>query len=264
MTDLRRVFRAELEELESMERAAPRVDAARMAARVERTLSARRRARTLYRASALAAVAAAVIVVGLGARRSRAVDAASDIAREPISPSQLPTAPLVPAATTLPASATSSAADPAKTDPQSPPRGADRADPMAPRGPEKPSRPPAEPSAEELLERALSARAGGNVEAATDLLVTLRKAHPGTSQAAIAAAYLGRDAARSGRRDAARRWFETYLQEQPTGPLAREASGQLIELTTGAEQTERARRYLAEHPNGPHAPLATRVLAGAQ
>lgn len=265
MIDLREAVRTELDELE---KAVAPVSTARLAERVERTLSARRRARTINRAGALAAVFTVAIVLGLGARRSHAVDMASDIAKEPASPSQQPTipteraeAPTERAATPTPTEAIAATTDPARATERAAPRGRERAEPTPPRDHEKPS---AEPGADALLERALAARGGKDPKTATGLLESLRAAHPGTSQAAIAAAYLGRDAARSGQPDAARRWLKTYLQEQPSGPLEREASGQLIELTTGSEQTERARAYLAHHPNGPHAPLATRVLAGTR
>jgi hypothetical protein len=186
----------------------------------------------------------------------------SGIVREPASPSMQPVIPSAHAPAPSPTETVGATTDdPAKNDTLGTPREPDRAGPTTRRDRAKPS---AVPSADELLERALSARGGGDVKTATGLLESLRTAHPGSSQAAIAAAYLGRDAARSGQRDTARRWFEVYLEEQPSGPLEREASGQLIELTTGAEQLDRARGYLARHPDGPHAPLAKRVLAGAR
>ena len=272
MIDLREAVRTELDELE---KAVAPVSTARLAERVERTLSARRRARAINRAGALAAVFTVAIVLGLGARRSQAVDMTSEIAKEPASPSQQPTIPTERAespteraealteraATPTPTEAIAATTDPARATERAAPRGRERAEPTPPRDHEKPS---AEPGADALLERALAARGGKDPKTATGLLESLRAAHPGTSQAAIAAAYLGRDAARGGQPEAARRWLKTYLQEQPSGPLEREASGQLIELTTGSEQTERARAYLAHHPNGPHAPLATRVLAGTR
>lgn len=261
MIDLRTAFRSELDEIE---KAAISVPATHLAQRVERTLSARRRARTITRAGVFAVALTAVIVVGLGARRMPAVEMTPEIAREPVSPSPQPDLPTAPAAAPSPSPtptvAVHATTDPAPDNTHGAPRDRDRGAPTSTRDREKPS---AAPAADELLERALSARGRGDPSTATGLLESLRAAHPGTSQAAIAAAYLGRDAAQRGQRDAARRWFEIYLEEQPSGPLEREASGQLIELTTGSEQTERARGYLARHPNGPHAPLAKRVLAGA-
>lgn len=252
MMDLRDAFRDELDDLE---KSAVPVPASQLTKRVERTLVARRRVRALNLVGGSVAVLAAAMVLGLGPWRARAVDPTSEIAREPISPSLPPSLPSAraeepPPAVELPATNDSTARHPEKTS-----RDLRRVEPTTTLDHETPS------DADELLEQALSARSEGKLDTATGVLETLRKKHPGSPQAAIAAAYLGRDAARRDQRDAARRWFEIYLQEQPNGPLAREASGQLIELTTGPEQKERAREYLAQHPNGPHAPLARRVLA---
>lgn len=256
MIDLRTAFRSELDEIEE---AAVPIPAPRLAERVERTLSSRRRARTIRRTLGAAVGLTLVIVVAFGARRIGAGGAAREIAREPAPPSAQPSMPAARVVAPLPTEATQVVIDPSKESSHRVPPDQDRTASTSPNNHEKPS---VAPSPDDMLERALTARGRGELETATGLLESLRAAHPGSSQAAIAAAYLGRDAARSGQRDAARRWFETYLAEQPSGPLEREASGQLIELTTGSEQTERARRYLAQHPNGPHAPLAKRVLAG--
>jgi transmembrane sensor len=55
-------------------------------------------------------------------------------------------------------------------------------------------------------------------------------------------------------------WFASYLREHPTGPLATEAAGRLLEALHRAGETTRARTaavtYLRDHPNGPHAALA--------
>jgi len=55
-------------------------------------------------------------------------------------------------------------------------------------------------------------------------------------------------------------WFAGYLREHPTGSLATEAAGRLLEALHRAGETTQARaaaaRYLREHPNGPHAALA--------
>ena len=64
------------------------------------------------------------------------------------------------------------------------------------------------------------------------------------------------------RRDdrAAATWFTRYLREHPTGPLATEASGRLLEALQRGGETARARAaattYLRQHPDGPHAALA--------
>ena len=59
---------------------------------------------------------------------------------------------------------------------------------------------------------------------------------------------------------AAAAWFAGYLREHPTGPLATEAAGRLLESLHRAGETARARTaaaaYLRDHPSGPHAALA--------
>ena len=65
-------------------------------------------------------------------------------------------------------------------------------------------------------------------------------------------------------RDAAS-WLSRYLRDHPTGPLAAEAAGRLLEAWDLAGETakarEAARSYLRDHPTGPHRGLARR-LAG--
>jgi hypothetical protein len=59
-------------------------------------------------------------------------------------------------------------------------------------------------------------------------------------------------------------WFETYLAQYPSGPLAREAAGRLVEARQrggdAAGAREAARAYLARYPSGPHAALAHQIL----
>ena len=59
-------------------------------------------------------------------------------------------------------------------------------------------------------------------------------------------------------------WFSAYLKEQPSGALAREALGRLIEAyqATGDRVSSRAaaERYLKSYPDGPHATLAREAL----
>jgi hypothetical protein len=118
-------------------------------------------------------------------------------------------------------------------------------------------------SSDELLRLAQVARLSGHRDTERQALVTCRRRFPGTERAAIAAYELGRSSSPS----EASSWFDTYLGEQPSGPLAREASGRLVEARASAGDDRGARdaaaRYLARYPDGPHAPLARRVLAGA-
>jgi hypothetical protein len=60
-------------------------------------------------------------------------------------------------------------------------------------------------------------------------------------------------------------WLSRYLRDHPTGPLATEAAGRLLEAWDLAGEESRAREaarsYLRDHPTGPHRALARR-LAG--
>ncbi|MBI2896021.1 MAG: tetratricopeptide repeat protein [Deltaproteobacteria bacterium] len=111
-----------------------------------------------------------------------------------------------------------------------------------------------------------AARLAGSAPRAVQAFDALRDRFAGTPQAAAAAFALGRIAfdGRHAYAEAAR-WFETYLREAPRGPLAREASGRLIEARRrsgdAAGAREGARRYLEAYPSGPHADLARTLLA---
>lgn len=118
-------------------------------------------------------------------------------------------------------------------------------------------------SADELLRLAQVARLSGHRDTERDALVTCRRRFPGSERSAVAAYELGRSSSPS----EASSWFDTYLGEQPSGSLAREAAGRLVEARANAGDDRGARdaatRYLAHYPEGPHAPLARRILAGA-
>jgi hypothetical protein len=115
-------------------------------------------------------------------------------------------------------------------------------------------------SAESLLELASAARLSGRSEVERAALLACRKRAPGQASAGQAAYLLGRA---SGPAEAAS-WFEMYLAEQPSGLLAREASGRLIEsyaaVGDSAAAARAASRYLAAYPHGPHASMARRTL----
>jgi hypothetical protein len=119
-------------------------------------------------------------------------------------------------------------------------------------------------SADELLRLAEVSQLSGHRDTEREALLACRRRYPGTERAAVAAYELGRA---SGAADAAV-WFSAYLREQPTGPLAREASGRLIEARASAGDgrgaREAASEYLSRYRDGPHAALAERVLAGAR
>jgi TolA-binding protein len=114
-----------------------------------------------------------------------------------------------------------------------------------------------------LADVARHARAPKQAEFA---LLTLRRRFPGTSEAALAAFALGRlefDERRAYARAAT--WFSTYLSERPSGPMAREALGRLVEARYRGQDLAGARtvaaQYLREYPTGPHAELASRVVS---
>jgi hypothetical protein len=116
-------------------------------------------------------------------------------------------------------------------------------------------------AAEDLMTLARAARFAGRAELATQALQRCRQRFPGDTRAATAAFLLGRGAPPA----EAAQWFATYLSEQPSGPLAREAAGRLIEAydRAGNRQAakEAAQKYLAGYPGGPHAAFAQRILS---
>ena len=120
-------------------------------------------------------------------------------------------------------------------------------------------------SAAELLLLGDAARFAGEPAKAEHAYLTLRKRFAGDSRAAVAAFMLARVASdqRGSSADAAR-WLDTYLAQQPEGPLAREARGRLIEARERTGDHDGARRaardYIARYPEGPHAELAQRLL----
>jgi TolA-binding protein len=121
-------------------------------------------------------------------------------------------------------------------------------------------------SQSELLGLADAARKTGELDKATLALTTLRHRFPGTSNAAVAAFSLGRIAfERRGAYAEAVRWFSTYLNEAPNGPLMGDAVGRLMEARDRQGDREGARadaeQYLRRFPRGPYAPLAKRLLS---
>lgn len=112
----------------------------------------------------------------------------------------------------------------------------------------------------DLMSLARASRLAGRAGLAKRALLQVRAKAPASHQAATAAFLLGRAAAPG----EAAKWFSSYLREQPTGLLAREASGRLIESLHRAGQftaaQDAARRYLARYPAGPHAAFARSVL----
>ncbi|MET0410390.1 MAG: FecR domain-containing protein [Polyangiaceae bacterium] len=119
---------------------------------------------------------------------------------------------------------------------------------------------------EELTLMADVARLSGHWDRAEHAYRTLRSRFASTSRAASAAFSLARLAfdQRQSYADAAR-WFQVYLDEEPSGPFAREALGRRVEALHRAADTRAARsegaRYLQLYPHGPHARAVRDLLA---
>jgi transmembrane sensor len=119
--------------------------------------------------------------------------------------------------------------------------------------------------ARDLVTLGSTARLAGRADRAREAYLAARRRFPSSAEAGIAAFSLGRLASDSGHATDATAWFQRYLNEQPGGPLAREAAGRLIELLRQSGNEARAREaadsYLKRYPTGPHAALARSVLA---
>jgi hypothetical protein len=121
-------------------------------------------------------------------------------------------------------------------------------------------------SADALTLLAQVARQARAERRAEEALLTLRRRFAGSNDAALAAFTLGRlEFDERHAYAAAATWFRTYLRERPAGAMAREALGRLIEASHRAQDAASARasaaRYLREYPTGPHAELASRLVA---
>jgi hypothetical protein len=116
-------------------------------------------------------------------------------------------------------------------------------------------------SATELEALADAARLARRPQLARSALLTLRNRHAARGQSAF---LLGKIAAdQLAAPGEATRWFETYLREAASGPLAEQAQGRLVELygRVGSPEAQRAaRRYLDRYPAGAYADLARRAL----
>ena len=120
-------------------------------------------------------------------------------------------------------------------------------------------------SAADLMLLGNAARFAGSPSRARQAYSALRRRFPNDPRASLSAFDLARVAfdqmADYGQAVA---WFETYLREQPAGPLAQEASGRLMESLqrSGNQAAARriAERYLVQYPGGPHADFARRLM----
>lgn len=116
----------------------------------------------------------------------------------------------------------------------------------------------------ELLALAEAARRARRHDLARSLLLAVRERGGVERQAATFA--LGQQAFDDVHDPlTATHWFGLVLQENPGGPLSREASGRLLEsLERAGDHTGargQAQRYLEAYPDGPHASMARGILA---
>jgi transmembrane sensor len=118
----------------------------------------------------------------------------------------------------------------------------------------------------ELLALAEAGRFYGPIKRAVAALGVLRRRFPRSSDAGTAAFTLGRIAMeKSGAYSQAASWFETYLREQPNGPLMGDAFGRLMEARSragdGPGARSSAQEYLRRFPAGPYATEARDILS---
>jgi hypothetical protein len=118
----------------------------------------------------------------------------------------------------------------------------------------------------ELLALADAGRFFGPPRRAVAALTALRQRFPGSPDAGTAAFTLGRIAFENGNDyGKAADWFETYMQEQPRGPLMGDAFGRLMEARLhsgdGAGARASAQQYLRRFPGGPYSSEARGILS---
>ena len=118
----------------------------------------------------------------------------------------------------------------------------------------------------ELLALADAGRFFGPSKRAVAALTALRQRFPGSPDAGTAAFTLGRIAFESDHDyGKAADWFETYMQEQPRGPLMGDAFGRLMEARLhsgdGAGARASAQQYLRRFPGGPYSSEARGILS---
>jgi TolA-binding protein len=100
-----------------------------------------------------------------------------------------------------------------------------------------------------------AARVSKKADIAVRVLTAYRERFSGTKKARLAAFLLGKVASDEQRRyRAASEWFNTYLREDPEGPLAEEALGRLIvvygKMGRSSDARRAAKQYLRKYDNG--------------
>jgi len=116
-----------------------------------------------------------------------------------------------------------------------------------------------------LMKLGDAARFAARPTSAALVLRRLRERFPGDDRASVAAFHLGTMAFDRSAYGEAFGWFEAYLKERPAGPLAREASGRIVEALEDSGDHVRARdaakHYLDHFPSGPHAEFARSAMS---
>lgn len=116
---------------------------------------------------------------------------------------------------------------------------------------------------QELKLLADTTRLGGAPRRSEAILLELRKRFPRSTDAKRAAFYLGRASETADAHDDAIRWYRTYLGTSPKGSFAAQARGRLLRVLSQhgsrADAAAAARDYLAHHPEGAYASLASRL-----
>lgn len=115
-------------------------------------------------------------------------------------------------------------------------------------------------NASDLLALADTARFAGRPARAKEALMAMRKRFSARGSTAFLLGKISADQLRSP--GEAAMWFETYLQEEPGGPLAEQALGRLMEIRKRDAGAARlvAQRYLARYPTGAYAALARSLV----
>jgi transmembrane sensor len=121
-------------------------------------------------------------------------------------------------------------------------------------------------TAKELLALADAARLSGRHARAVAALRALRRRFPDSTDAGTAAFTLGRIAfEKQHAYSEAATWFQTYLREQPSGPLMGDSFGRMMEarVRSGDHLGARAdaQQYLRRFPEGPYASEARSILS---
>jgi hypothetical protein len=105
-----------------------------------------------------------------------------------------------------------------------------------------------------------TARMAGAPTKATRALLALRKLHGVRAETAFLLGKISAD--QLANTQEALTWFDTYLREEPRGPLREQALGRSLELgrNAGAVSLRRAQSYLEAYPTGAYAPLARSIV----